>query len=103
MEEAYDPDQTFGNGSKDEQEMDHNNLLFGTPQSSPRDPPRDQTLAPRNQHIQMPTATQMANYDGNAMMAVVQSLLAENQRINNKSGKRPQPYKDDEEEGEPPV
>ena len=99
MEEAYNPDLTFGNGSEDKDKLDHDNQLFGTPQTPPRDPP----AIPRTQPIQMLTAAQMATYNGNAMMTIVQSLLAENQRLNNESGKRPRPEKDEEDEGEPPV
>ena len=51
----------------------------------------------------MPSVAQMANCDGNQMIAIVQSLLAENQRLNNESGKRSRPDKDEDEEGEPPV
>ena len=66
LEDAYDPDLTFGNGTDDEQEQDHDDLLFGPPQIPPRIPPPGQ----RNSYIQMPTAAQMANCDGNQMMAI---------------------------------
>ena len=45
----------------------------------------------------------MATYDGNAMLAIMQTVLAENQRLTTEAVKRPRPDKDEEDEGEPPV
>ena len=99
MEDAYDPDLTFGNASEDKDEMYHDNQLFGAQQTPPRDPPRN----PQTQPIQMLTVAQMATFDGQTMMTIMQNLMAENQRLNNESGKRPRAEKDEEDEGEPPV
>ena len=99
MEDAYDPNQTFGNGSDNENEMDHDNQLFGTPQTPPRVPPG----IPQTQPIQMPTVAQMATFDGQTMMTIMLNLMAENQRHNKESAKQPRAKKDEEDEGEPPV
>ena len=79
--------------------MDHDNQLFGAPQTPPWDPPG----IPQTQPIQMLTVAKMATYDSTTMMTIMQNMLAENQRLNNESGKRPRPEKDEEDEGEPPI
>ena len=79
--------------------MYHDKQQFATPQSPPRDPAR----IPQPPPIQMPTAAQITTFDGTTIMTLMQSLMAENQRLNNKSGKRPRAEKDEEDEGEPPV
>ena len=103
MEDIYDPNMTFRNNTDDEQEQEQEELLFGTPDVPPRIPSRDPPAGQRNPSIPMPTVAQMANCYVSQMMTIVQSLLSENQRLNNKSGKRSRPEKDEEEEGEPPV
>ena len=51
----------------------------------------------------MPVSTaQMAESSNNQMLALVQRLLDENQRLNSESGKRSRADRDEEEEGEPP-
>ena len=102
MEDAYDLNMTFGTNTDDEQEQEQGDRLFGTPEVPPGIPQRDPTGVQRTAQVPMPTVAQMANCDGNQMMAIVQSLLAENQRLN-KSRKHSRPEKGEEEEGEPPV
>ena len=45
----------------------------------------------------------MATFDGNAMLQMVQTVLAENRRLATENVRRPRPDKDREDEGEPPV
>ena len=51
----------------------------------------------------MPTAAQMATFDGTTMMSIMQSLMTENQRLQAESGKQPRAEKVEEDEGEPPI
>ena len=100
MERAYDLNETFGQGnnSDDDQELEHEDLLFGSNEDRPSFPTRD----PPGQQVPNSTA-QMPDSSNNQMLALVQSLIAENQRLSSESGKRSRAERDEEEEGEPPA
>ena len=99
IQQVYDLDTTFA-GSKDEEEMNQEDDLFGTPQQSPL---RNTTPVTHPPVARMLTAAQMAGFDPSTMISFMQSILAENQRLTSESTKRPRAEKDDEEEGEPPI
>ena len=93
---------TFGNNTDDDQEQDHDDLLFGPPEEPPRVPPWDQPGSQQLAHVPV-SAAHMADCNSNQMMAIVQRLLDENQRLNSESGKRSRADRDEDEEGEPPA
>ena len=94
-------------GSEDEAELGHENDLFGTPDrggSLPRlSPRREQHPVPRTLPFVPPSIAQMATFDGNAMLQMMERIMAENRRLTTESVKRPRQDKDEEDEGEPPV
>ena len=102
LEDVYDPDQTFGNGTDDELELEHEELQFGNSEGN-RPTPRESQAGQQSPLIQTQATNQTPSGEVSELMGLVRTLMAENQRLNSESVKRSRPVKEDEEEGEPPV
>ena len=104
LDEIYNPNQTFGDGSGDEAELEQELALFGAPNALPTlSPPRVQNAVLGTQPFIAPSIAQMATFDGTTLLNMMEKVLAENRRLTTESVKRPRIDKDEEDEGEPSV
>ena len=104
LDEIYNPNQTFGEGSEDEAELEQELALFGAHNALPTlSPPRVQNAVLGTQPFIAPSIAQMATFDGNTLLNMMEKVLTENRRLITESVKRPRIDKDEEDEGEPPV
>ena len=102
LEDVYNPDETFGNGTDDDLELEHEELQFGNSEGT-RPTPRESQTGQQTPLAQTQATNQTPGGEISELMGLVRTLVAENQRLSSESGKRSRPVKEDEEEGEPPV